>query len=233
MLLLVVAVAAYIGARQTSVFAVRTIEVRGGTPALRDEVRAALAGEQGESLLAVNASTVGRRVSALPGVLGFTFDRAFPHTLRVVVEREVPVLVVRRVPGSDAFLVAASGKVIRFLPNARRSGLPRIWVKRSTPLTVGAPLPGRLGDAATTVSLVRGARLPRRVRSVRVGDDELAIQLGGGFEIRLGDVGDLRLKLAIARRILAQTGPDLRRPGYIDVSVPERPVVADNAKVEG
>jgi hypothetical protein len=41
--LLAAGAGAYAAARETSIFAVRTLDVRGGTPALRSEVRAALA----------------------------------------------------------------------------------------------------------------------------------------------------------------------------------------------
>ena len=231
--LLLFALLAYFAARETSLFAVRTIDVRGGTPALRAQVRQALAGERGASLLTVNGSTVGRRVSELPGVRGFTFDRSFPHTLRVVVQPEVPVLVVRRVPGSDASLVAASGKVIRMLPHARLSSLPRLWVKATTPLTVGAELPRSLAAATQPLAVLRGAGLPGGVHAVRVGRDQRTLELGGGLEVRLGDPGDLRLKLAIARRILAQTHAATAGAGYLDVSVPERPVLSLNSQVAG
>ena len=61
---------------------------------------------------------------------------------------------------------------------------------------------------------------------------QLSLVLGGGFEVRLGDVGDLRLKLAIARRILHMTGAG-NGGGYVDVSVPERPVLSSNSQVGG
>ena len=48
--------------------------------------------------------------------------------------------------------------------------------------------------------------------------------LRSGLQVRLGDAGDLRLKLVVARRILAATGRRIS-DGYVDVSVPERPVV--------
>ena len=57
--------------------------------------------------------------------------------------------------------------------------------------------------------------------------------LAAGLELRLGDSGDLRLKLAIARRILAATGAARAGGGYLDVSVPERPVLAANSQVGG
>jgi hypothetical protein len=66
-----------------------------------------------------------------------------------------------------------------------------------------------------------------------VGKDELTLILGGGLQVRLGDTGDLRLKLAIARRILARTGAALGGTGYLDVSVPLRPVLSTQPQVEG
>ena len=57
--------------------------------------------------------------------------------------------------------------------------------------------------------------------------------LGGGLELRLGDGGDLRLKLAIARKILRRTGAAGVGGGYLDVSVPERPVLSINSRLGG
>jgi cell division septal protein FtsQ len=232
-LILALAVGGWVAARQTSVFAVRAIDVRGGNAAVRAEVAAALADERGASLLSVDGTSIGRRLAALPDVRSFTFDRAFPHTLRVVVRREVPVLVVRRVPGADAFLVGASGMVIRLLPHPRLSSLPRLWVKKTVPLAAGQPLPPSIQTAAAALAAARGAALPGGIATVRVGEAELALVLGGGLEVRLGDAGDLRLKLAIARRILHATGAALAGVGYIDVAVPERPVVSAKSQVGG
>jgi cell division protein FtsQ len=231
--LAVLALGAYFGARDTSVFAVQTLDVRGGNAELRGQVRDALAGELGTSLLRVNSGVVAAAVDPIPGVRSFTVDRAFPHTLRVTVKREVPVLVVRQVPGRAAFLVAASGRVIRTLPHSRLSHLPRLWVTKQVDMQVGAALPAQLAAAATALAPLRGAALPGGVSSVRVGKDALTLTLGGGLQVQLGDTGDLRLKLAIARRILAQTGAALGGTGYLDVSVPLRPVLSTVPQVAG
>ena len=231
--LLVLAAGAYVAARQTSIFAVRAIEVRGGTPALRAQVRAALAEDVGRSLLRVNGDTVSHALTPLPGVRTFSFDRAFPHTLRIVVRPEVPVLILRRVPGTDAFLVAASGRVIRRLAHSHLSSLPRVWVRKDVNVTVGDPAGADIAHAAGALALLRGAPLPGGVHVVRATAKELTLILGGGLEVRLGDSGDLRLKLAIARRILRATGVATTGGGYVDVSVPERPVLATNSKLAG
>ena len=231
--LLVLALGAYFCARDTSVFALRTVDVRGGTPLLRAEVRAALAESVGKSLLRVDGDTVSRALTPIPGVRSFSFDRSFPHTLRVVVQREQPVLVLRRVPGDGAFLVAASGRVIRPLAHARRSRLPRLWVTKAVHVVPGQRLGAAPAQAAAALSLLRGAPLPGGVVVVEAGAKELTLVLAGGFQLRLGDGGDLRLKLAIARRILRRTGAVSAGAGYLDVSVPERTVLSSNPQVGG
>ncbi|HZP73668.1 MAG TPA: cell division protein FtsQ/DivIB [Gaiellaceae bacterium] len=228
----VLAAGAYLAARTTSMFAVQTLDVRGGTPALRASVRAALADEVGRSLLAIGGGSVASRLDALPDVRTFSFDRDYPHTLRVVVHREYPVLVLRRVPGSEAYLVAASGKVLRQLSHPLLSHLPRVWVKQTVPVVVGERLPGTVAAAASALGAVRTGALPRGVTNVSVEQGQLTLRLASGFEVRLGDAGDLSLKLAIARRILHATGA-AGRPGYLDVSVPGRTVLAADSRVEG
>jgi len=57
----------------------------------------------------------------------------------------------------------------------------------------------------------------------------LTLLLGSGTEIRLGDSGDLRLKLAIAKQLL----PVTNGARYLDISVPERPVASFNPQVGG
>ena len=228
--LLVGAALAYAGARQTSVFAVRTLDVRGGTPALRAQVRAALGDTVGRSLLRVDGGTVTNALAPIPGLRSFTFDRSFPHTLRLVIRPEQPVLVLRQ--ARAAYLVAASGRVIRTLAHPRLSSLPRVWATRDEQVQVGATLPPSLLAGATALAAARGATLPTGVHEVRTRK-ELTLVLGSGFELRLGETGDVRLKLAIARRILRATGAAIGGVGYLDVSVPERPVLADNTQVEG
>jgi cell division septal protein FtsQ len=170
----------------------------------------------------LNGGEIDQRTASAPDVLSVRFDRSFPHTLRIVVRAEHPVLLLRR--GSDSWAVSATGRVLRAVRNPALSSLPRAWVPRQTAVTEGDVLgPQTGGRAAAALASVRGG-LFGRIRFVRVGDRELTFVLRTGLELRLGDINDVRLKIAIARRILALIGPFTTR-GYIDVSVPERPVV--------
>jgi cell division septal protein FtsQ len=227
------AAGAYLLALETPLFAVRTLDVRGGTPRIRAEVRAALAHEVGRSLLRIDGADVTRRLAELPDIHGFTFDRSFPHTLRVVVRRERPVLVVRRVPGNEAYLVAASGRVLRVLAHARLSSLPRLWVTHSVAPAVDARLPALQASTATAVSLAQAVGLPGGIRSVAVRGRELSLELRSGLQVLLGTPGDLRLKLVIARRIIAVSGGAGAGRGYPHDSVPERPVLHLDSQVAG
>jgi hypothetical protein len=194
-------------------------------------VRAALAPERGVSLLRVGEGDLADRLGTLSGVHSFRFDRRFPNTLEVVVSAERPVLIIRQ--GKTAYLVSATGRVLRTLAHPKLSGLPRLWLptKADAP-TVGRDLPAVDAAAAMAVGPLRSAPLPGHVDVVASTESQLTFTLGSGFQVRLGDVGDLRLKLAIARRILGPTGA-ASGPGYLDVSVPERPVLSTNSQVAG
>jgi len=219
-------VAAYLVARDTSVFAVRTIEVRSGAPRVKAEVQKALSSELGRSLLRVDEGALTRQLEALPDVLSARFERSFPNTLVVTVHAERAVLLVRQ--GSTSWVVSARGRVMRKVDDPRRSRLPRLWLPKSIRLAIGETLPldeGRV--AAAAVAPIARRAYPGGVRTVVSGKEALTLVLGEGTEVRLGDLGDLRLKLAIARRILrvAASNGDIS-PAYVDVSVPERPVLA-------
>jgi cell division protein FtsQ len=229
--ILALAAAAYAGARETSVFAVREVSIAGGSPALRAQVGKALAPELGRSLVRIGGGEIERRVAKVPGVLAVRYDRRFPHTLRVVVTPERPVLLLRR--GGKGWVVSARGRVLRSVKHPRVSSLPRAWVPKPTVVRVGKTLaPEGGGTIAMVLAPLGAGAFPAGVRSVRAKDSELTLILGSGLELRLGDAGDLRLKLAVARRILALQGAE-STAAYVDVSVPERPVVGSgNTQVE-
>ena len=226
------AAGAYAAALETSLFAVRTLDIVGGSPRVQEELRAALAPELGRSLVRIDSAEIARRVAPLPDVIDVTYDRRFPHTLHVRVEAERPVLLLRR-GKSDTWLVSARGRVMRQLHTAQLSSLPRVWVPTSTSVTVGETLAPKSGGlAAAALAPLAPGTLPTPVRFVRETGSELTLVTRSGLEVRLGALGDLRLKLAIARRILSAVGADAASTGYLDVSVPERPVIAgSNAQV--
>jgi cell division protein FtsQ len=206
-------------ARETSLFGVRTIEITGAAPGVERQVRKALSGHQGASLVALDLDAARTDVTLLPTVAAVSFDRAYPHTLRVTVVPERPVAVVRQ--GALAFVVSERGRVIAKAPRDKRPELARIWVRHEVPLQPGAIVDGDLRVAVEAVAPLAGTRFPGRVVSVTTADDQLTVRLRSGLELRLGELTHVDLKLAVAARVI----PILPEgSGYLDLSVPDRPV---------
>lgn len=227
-LLLLTGVGLYAAARTTSAFAVDRITVRGGSPEVAADVRTALAPALDESLLGLDLSELTRIAEQVPMVAAASFDRAYPHTLEIAVVPEVPVAVLRQ--GSSSWLAAAGGRVVAELDRGERPSLPRIWLKRDVDVRVGESLRGSERVAVAVVTPLVGDPLPSVVTSVLAGREGVTLRLRSGVELRLGDAADVALKLEVARRVLAEHDVS----GYLDVSVPERPVAGEtlNSQVE-
>ncbi|MBA2568115.1 MAG: FtsQ-type POTRA domain-containing protein [Actinobacteria bacterium] len=226
------AIALYAGARVTSLFAVQQVEVQGAPPRVAGRVEEALGSLAGTSLPSVDAADIDRALAGLPDVQAIDFDRAYPRTLRVTVVAERPVAVLRR--GADAWLISERGRVLRGLPGARPALLPRIWVARLAAPRDGSILTeieAREPALALGVVLAAHPTLVVRIRDARAQDGEINLVLRSGTEIRLGSSHDLALKLAAARQTLAEL--ETSGEGYVDVSVPERPVSGVESQVSG
>ena len=212
------ALGGYLIARESSLFAIDRIEVRGGSPRIARQVHGALASLVGKPLVGLDGSTVLRTVDALPSVVSATFDRDFPHTLRITVVPERPTAVLRR--GPDSWLVSARGRVLQSLPASALPNLPRIWIAAHTSVQIGAELAaGGAVTAARAAGLAGGFR--GRVASVSYTSGSLVFHLRSGVELVLGDGGDVKLKAAVASRLLAMLPAGST---YLDVSIPGRPV---------
>ena len=217
-LVVVGAFLAWFGARETGVFAVRTIDVAGAPPGVAAQVRRALATTRGTSLMKVDLGASEGAVTALPTVAGVSFDRAYPHTLRVVVVPERAVAVARQ--GADAYLLAASGRVMARAERRDRPRLARIWVKRGVGLAPGSRVEGDLAVAVRAVSPLARSPIPGRVSSVTATPGALTLRLRSGLEILLGDPRDVALKLAVAGRVIPLLTPGEHVPRRVGAGSP-------------
>jgi cell division septal protein FtsQ len=221
----------YLLARETPMFALQRIEIEGAPPGVTARVQRALAPLEGHTLLALDGAEVERRLGALPDLAAWSYDRDFPHTLRVRIRPEHPVAIARR--GAQAWLIAASARTLARVPLHARPRLPRIWLAHSGDPAVGSPITDRFALRSVRVLAgLRHAHFRGRIRMVRSRQHDLTLLLGSGLQLRLGELRAIRLKLAVASRVL----PNVYAHGgyaYLDVSVPERPVAGINPKLEG
>ena len=230
--LLAVGLAGFVLVRQSSLFAVRTIDVVGATPALERQVRAALSPLVGENLAALDGGDIADRLSRLREIRGLRYDRAFPNTLTVFVRPDPPVALLQS--GRHAWFVSARGVVVRPLTPPLPRRWPRVWVARAeAPTRPAVELPPRaiaalraLGGARRARSSLRGA-----VRTVTAEHGRVTFVLRSGLELRLGSASDVGLKLAVAARLLRTlTRGERERIRYVDLSVPSRPVTGRYAQ---
>jgi len=218
---------AYLGARESSLFALRTFQITGAPPQVAAHVEKALEPMRGRSLLALNQGEIEQRLMGLSDVAAVSLDRDFPHTLRVFVTPAHSIAVLRR--GMSAWIVSSDGRVIRPAGLFAAPKLPRIWIPSSENVDVGQPLPNPdAARALRALAIARAARFARRIAVVRASDRELTFVLSQGPELRFGDATALPLKLAVATRMLPFV---IGTSGYIDVTVPTRPIAGGNPKV--
>lgn len=223
----------YVAARETSLFAVRTVAVSGAPPDVRAAVAEAASAWEGTSLVALDGDELRRRLEALPVVRSVEYDRAFPHTLALQVIPEQAAAVVRS--GGEAWLVSERGRVMAAAERDGARGLPHVRVAE---VDLG---PGEFLDEADARLAVAVATdvpkgFPVPVRAIRASDGAVELRVARGTEVRLGDARDLRLKLAVAARVLRSLSAEEQEElVYLDVSVPERPVGATtlDSQVEG
>ncbi|HZT93373.1 MAG TPA: FtsQ-type POTRA domain-containing protein [Gaiellaceae bacterium] len=215
---LAVALGAYLIARETPLFAIDRVEVHGGSRTVQRQVRQALASLQGAPLVGLDGSAVLQKVDALPTVLRASYDRDFPNTLRITVVPERPASVLRR--GADSWLVSARGRVMERLGSSPPTNLPRIWISTRVPVRIGADVTGK-GPGTAARALGLAGALGARVAFASYGNGSLVLHLRSGLELLLGDPGDVKLKVAVAKRVLPRLPAGTT---FLDLSTPGRPV---------
>ncbi|HUZ84176.1 MAG TPA: FtsQ-type POTRA domain-containing protein [Gaiellales bacterium] len=211
----------YVVLAHTSVFAVRAVSVRGGSPALDAEVQRVVARAVGhESLLNVSAAAVARKVEQIPFVQAATVDRAFPNSLTVSITRDRPAIYARI--GRAGYLVAADGRVLAAAAT-RPPGLPLM----SLPRTVAAPRIGRTGgDPSIAAALTLMAARPSSTRAllgplVRVYSSPgmVILRFRTHLQLRMGTPAQAALKWSAATRLLSRMSPSaVAGVAYIDLS---------------
>jgi cell division protein FtsQ len=216
---------AYMLARETPLFAIDRIEVQGSSPRVAGQVRQALASLVGRPLVGLDGSEVLRRVDTLPTVVSATYDRGFPHTLRVTVVPERSAAVVRS--GANSWLVSTRGRIMERLSLRAEPSLPRVWVPARTPAPVGSMLGRAQARVAVRAVGLAGDFAPR-VATATYSAGTLVFHLRSGLELVLGAAADVKLKVAVAERALAVLPSGST---FLDVSVPGRAVSGAGSSV--
>ncbi len=215
---LVLALAGWFWLRDSSLVAVRTVEVTGVAGAQGAPIRLVL-DEAARSMTTLHVRQAALDSAVAPFALVRTLEVStdFPHTMRIHVVTNVAVGAV--VVGGRRIPVTSDGTLLRDVSAA--ASLPTIPL--STP-PGGKRLTG--GTALTAVAVLAAApdALRTRVSDVTTAAPHgLAIQLAHGPVLWFGDGSALAAKWAAAAAVIAD--PSSAGASAIDVTVPERPAV--------
>jgi cell division protein FtsQ len=206
--------AGWLWLRDSSLVAVRQVDVTGVSGSEAPRVRAALQeAARDMTTLHVRAGQLQTAVAPFPAVQSVEAHADFPHRLRVVVHEHVAVGALAA--GDDRVAVAADGTLLR---GSATQGLPAI-----------ATGSGAAGDTVSdrrtrnAIALLAAAPAPLRAKVLRVyaGPRGLTAPLDDGPVLYFGGADRLRAKWTAAARVLA----DRSSAGatYIDLRLPERP----------
>jgi cell division protein FtsQ len=205
---------AWLWLRDSSLVAVRQVDVTGLSGSEAPRVRAALQEAALDmTTLHVRDKQLQTAVAPYPAVQSIEAHADFPHRLKVVVHEHVAVAALSS--GSDRVAVAADGTILR---GSSTAGLPVISVG-------SAPAGDSVSDRRTVraIALLAAAPAPLRAKVTRVypGPRGLTAPLSAGPVLYFGGPERLRAKWTAVARVLA----DKSSAGatYLDVRLPERP----------
>ena len=205
---------AWMWLRDSSLTAVREVEVTGSTSSEQSRVRAALdAAARDMTTLHVREDALRESVAQYTSVAGLEVRSDFPHTLRIRVLEHTPVAVL--VSGDRE--IAASGDGLLLQGVVADGDLPVIRMD-------AAPAGDRVRNANTRTALTLAAAAPealrRRIDRLWTGPRGMMLALVDGPDLIFGDASDARRKWLASSRVLAD--PSAAGATYLDVRTPER-----------
>jgi cell division protein FtsQ len=206
--------AGFLWFRDSSLVAVKRVQVIGASGPDAGHIRAALvAAADAMTTMDVNTGQLHTAVAPYPDVKSLQVSTQFPHGMRIRVIEQSPVAVVTE--GGRRIAVAGDGTLLH---SGADSSLPVI------PLRVPPGGPRLAGYALAEVQLLSDAPyqlLPRIATVTDSAGHGLVAQLRNGPEIYFGDSSSLVAKWSSATAVLANSGS--ASASYIDVTDPNRP----------
>jgi cell division protein FtsQ len=193
----------------SSVFGVRSVEVRGVHVLTADQVRAAADISNGTPLVRLDTSAITKRVEQLPEVASAQVSTSFPSTVVIMVEERVAVGYTVR--GGHDVLVDSTGAEYRTVERVP-TGLPHFVLPSGD-----QQQPTAMAVAAVASALPRD--VARQVRSIEgLNPSRITLVLTRHRLVAWGSAAQTALKARLLPALL-------RRPvGYVDLTDPNQPV---------
>ena len=234
---LAAAAAGWMWLRDSSLVAVKDVQITGVTASDGDQVKTALQTAALEmTTLHVRPQALEDATANLASVASVDVSTDFPHTLRIHVTERRPVAALAP-KGEQRIPVTGDGVVMTGVTAER--DLPNLVVDDSA---IGPKLTDRRALRALTIAGAAPDELLRRTAKLAVNKQGVVASLKNGPELVFGSDADARSKWIAAARVLAESSAagatylDLRIPGRVAAGglAPIEPATTDpNAQPEG
>jgi cell division protein FtsQ len=199
--------------RDSSVVAVKHVQIEGATGQDAEHLRAALTSAARDmTTLHVREGELKTVAEPYPTVASISVSAKLPNTLRIKVKSRTPVAAI--VAGGTRQAVAADGVILR---GVKPGAVPIVHMD-------GLPTGGRVkgGRALRAIRILGAAPEPLRpkISELTFTSDGIVVKLDEGPDLRFGDASRPHAKWLAAARVLAD--PSSKGATYIDVALPER-----------
>jgi cell division protein FtsQ len=236
--LLACAATGWMWLRDSSLVAVKDVQISGVTASDGDRVKSALEAAALEmTTLHVRPEALRDATANLSSVASLDVETDFPHGLRIHVNERRAVAALAAGKGEQRIPVTGDGVVMSGVTAER--DLPSLTIDQ---VPVGTKLTDRRALRALTIAGAAPSELLRRTSKLAVNKKGVVASLENGPELVFGSADDAREKWIAAARVLAETSAagatylDLRIPGRVAAGglAPVEPASQDpNAQPEG
>lgn len=205
-------------------FEVRTVRASGSERYLGEEIVHYSGIENGEKMLFLNTRKAASNIlSSLPYIKSVSIRRRFPSTVCIEVEERTPTAKI--VNGNFAYIIDDEGYLLEYTAASSRFDLPVIICAAPTRLEEGKQLvfsdPLMLETLQNVLSQIVKSEWIKSIDSINIERIySISFLYQGRFDVKLGDTGDLDMKLRLLREVIARNSEDAY--GTIDVSSTER-----------
>jgi cell division protein FtsQ len=221
---LALAAAGWMWLRDSTVVAVRDVQITGVTASDGEQVKTAL------ETAALEMTTLHARTDALreatasfTSVAGLKVETDFPHGMTIHVVERQPVAAIAS-EGEQRIPVTGDGVVMRGVTAER--DLPSLVLKQPA---IGPRVTDRRALRALTIAGAAPDELLRRSNELEVSSKGVVVSLKDGPELVFGSDADARAKWIAAARVLAETSA--AGATYLDLRIPGRVAAGGRAPV--
>lgn len=208
----------------TSAFKIRDVNFTGNTNVSSDRLKQLSGLDAYSNLVTLPVGRIARNIKTDPWVKDVKVQRRLPHTLNIGIVERKPVALLDY--SSAAYLLEDDGYVIEKVPSEEFKELPRVYGGEVPPPVVGS----KVSDKRVLDCVAVLAGMPQRMRDTLLmgnpfdGRGQVFVSRNG-FNVVYGRPTQMSAKNQVLEAILADVKNNKRKIAYVDVRIPDSPVI--------